>query len=124
MNFTYAGLPGWVFEPTGAAEFFEDNDDWGNETLKQDPLYTVELHVSYDISPAWWMAADYYYHGGGETKVGGVKNGDELVTHSLGGSVAFGLSPNHQLLASYQYDVDVHQGVQAQVVAFRFMYAF
>ncbi|MBE0617777.1 MAG: transporter [Proteobacteria bacterium] len=93
-------------------------------TLKQDPLYTIELHASYELSPAWWIAADYYWHGGGETELDGVKADDSQNNHTLGASTAFGLSPNHQLLISYQYDVDVESGPQYQTVAARFMYAF
>ena len=70
------------------------------------------------------MAVDYYGHFDGETNIAGVDSDDEVKTHTLGATAAFGLSPNHQLVASYQYDVKVEEGVQAQVVAFRFMYAF
>ncbi|GAB4264425.1 MAG: hypothetical protein Kow0092_16130 [Deferrisomatales bacterium] len=125
LNFTWGATDKLYAEITGAVQFFEDNDDWvGGSKLEQDPLYTVELHLSYDISPAWWVAADYYWHGGGETKVDGVDQNDDQNNHTLGGSLAFGLAPSYQLIFSYQHDIEVDAGPKYQTMVLRFMYVF
>jgi hypothetical protein len=124
FNFTQ-GIGDKLFvELTGAAQFSQKNSDFGDTTLEQDPLITIEAHASYDVAKALTVAANYWGHFGGETKVGGKTQDDKMSNHTLGASLHYGLAPSNQLLVSYQYDVKVEEGPQYQTVALRFLHAF
>lgn len=54
----------------GGAFFYTDNDDFGanSGTFKKEPNYYGELHLSYDITPKFWVASSFFYMYGGRTK--------------------------------------------------------
>jgi len=120
-------LPGHnaYFDLTLAGDFFMDNDEFGShdQTLSQDPILTVESHLSYDVTQALFLSADYYYHWGGETSVNGIDGHDEQSTHTVGMTMGLNIVPSVQVLFQYKGDVDVDNGFAAQVFTFRFLYA-
>lgn len=124
LNFTQGIGEKLYVELTGAAQFFQKNKDFGDSELKTDPLFTIEAHASYDVAKFLAIAANYWWHGGGENKIDGVKLDDKIDSHTLGASLHFGLAPSNQLLVSYQYDVKVEEGPQYQTFALRFLHAF
>jgi hypothetical protein len=115
------------FELQLAGVFQTDNDDvsiGGREVEEStDPILKVESHLSYDITKAFYASADYYFHWGGEDTLDGVKQDDELNTHTLGGTLGWNIAPSFQLLLQYKHDVQVDNGPEQQVVLFRFLYA-
>jgi hypothetical protein len=64
-------------EAAFAARFFTDNDNSvGETTLKQDPLYQLQVHLVYDLPKGRWIALDGNYFWGGRTEKNGVRGGD------------------------------------------------
>jgi len=119
------------FDLTLAGDFFLDNDEFGafgphgnGRTLSQDPVLTVESHLSYDLTKEFLIAFDYYYHFGGETSIDGFGNNDDQVSnHRIGFTAGYNIVPSVQLLFQYAHDVDVREGALAQQLTFRFLYA-
>lgn len=111
---------------TGNVEFYTDNDSYTSAdlTLEQDPVYTLETHLSYDINDSFFISADYYYHNGGETTVAGVKQGDDQNDHTA--QLTLGLWPakNYQFLIQYGEDLKVENGVKANTFGIRLLYLF
>jgi hypothetical protein len=54
-------------EVSAAAAFFTRNDDFLGGTLEQDPLYSVQAHLVYQMRIGIWAAVDATYYGGGAT---------------------------------------------------------
>ncbi|MBI5014960.1 MAG: transporter [Deltaproteobacteria bacterium] len=124
LNFSQGIGDKLYVEVTGASQFTQKNKDWGDSEKEVAPAITIEAHASYDVAKALTVAANYWAHFGGETKIDGDKQDDKLNNHTLGVSLHYGLAPSNQLLVSYQYDVKVKEGPQYQTLALRFLHAF
>ena len=56
----------WSFEFAAGVRIFADNDDYvGDVTFSQDPLYNLQAHITYDLSPRQWLSLDGNYFFGG-----------------------------------------------------------
>ncbi len=61
-------LSKWVLEFAAGVRFFSDNDDYfGDMTFSQDPLYNLQAHMIYDLSPRQWLSLNANYFFGGAT---------------------------------------------------------
>ena len=62
----------WRFEVAGTAWIYTDNTDFfGGQTLDQDPLYALQVHVIYIVRPGFWASLSWGYADGGTTRVDG-----------------------------------------------------
>ena len=62
----------WTLEAIAGAWFFEDNDDFfGGRHREQEPLASVQAHVSYTFRPRLWLAFNATYYDGGRSTVDG-----------------------------------------------------
>jgi hypothetical protein len=62
----------WLLEAYAGAWWFEDNDDFfGGQLREQDPLASIQVHVSYTFKPRLWLAMNTTYYEGGQTTVNG-----------------------------------------------------
>jgi hypothetical protein len=111
---------------TAAYEMYGDNDDpfGGQDKLEQDGLLTLEVHLSHDITKSFYVAADYFYHFGGETTLDGVDQNNEQDNHALQATLGFGIADNYQLLIQYRNDFIVDSGPKVDTFGARFLYAF
>jgi hypothetical protein len=67
----------WAFEFYAGVWLFTDNNDFfGGQVKKQDPLAAYQVHVVYTVRPRLWAAFDFTYYAGGSTTVNGVQNND------------------------------------------------
>jgi hypothetical protein len=63
----------WLLEASAGVWYFGDNNDFlGSQRREQDPLASVQTHVSYNFRPRLWLGADATYYDGGRTSVNGV----------------------------------------------------
>ena len=70
----YQPLGPWSLELYGGAWFYTDNDDFlGRFRREQEPIATLQAHVSYTFRPGLWLAADATYYAGGRTTINGVQ---------------------------------------------------
>lgn len=139
LNFTqgFEVIPGHnaYFEVTLGLDEYTSNKKFGaayglgNSTLKQDPLFTVESHVSYDITKSVFASLDYYGHFGGKWKVEPVSIPFINTIHgsvgrnSLGVSLAYSFAPGFQLMLQYRGDVSVENGPRLNIFLARFLWA-
>ena len=80
----------WTLEGKAAATFYTDNDDFlGGNTLSQDPLYSLQVHLIYGFRSGIWASVDATYFTGGRTTVNGVLNSDLQQNWRIGGTLAF-----------------------------------
>jgi hypothetical protein len=83
----------------GITFFTNNNDFFGGKTLKQDPIYSLQGHLIYEFSPAFWAAFDSTYYAGGRTTIDG-EQGPEPENVRLGMTAALSLS-RHQSIKLY-----------------------
>jgi hypothetical protein len=73
--------------------FYTNNGDFfGGNTLQQDPLYSVQAHVSYDFGRGVWGAVDGTYYLGARTTINGISENNMQENSRVG--VTFALPVN------------------------------
>jgi hypothetical protein len=89
-----------IVELIPAIAFFTKNDDFlAGKTLEQDPIYSVQGHLIYEFSPAFWAALDTTYYAGGRTTIDGEKD-QKQESVRLGLTTALSMS-RHQSIKLY-----------------------
>jgi hypothetical protein len=83
----------WVVDAYINAYFFTDNTAYrGVEVLHQEPLPSLEAHISYNLTRSFWASLDTRYAFRGETVVDGVEQQNAQQSLIMGGEAHW--SPN------------------------------
>jgi hypothetical protein len=91
-----------TIEVIPSVTFYGDNDDpFRGDTVAQDPLFTLEAHVTHNISRAVWVSADLYALSGGGTETDGVSDDNSKYSVGLGATVNVALSKSSSIKATY-----------------------
>ena len=87
-----------TLELSGGVTFYTTNDDYyGGKTLKQDPVYSTQAHITYDFGRGVWCALDGTYDYGGRTTVSGVQSDDLQGNSRVGGTLALPLNRHNSV---------------------------
>jgi hypothetical protein len=106
--------------------FYGDNDDSILEsTLSQDPMYTVEAHITRDITPEIFVSLDYFIQRIGDSTLAGLPSGVAHTSDSLGATIGYMLNAQAQLQLRYSgtLNPDAAQGeLEAKMFQFNINY--
>ena len=70
-------LGSWIVEGSAAATFYTDNNAFdGGNTRQQDPIYSIQLHLTYNFPRNIWLAVSSTYYNGGRTTIADKSNAD------------------------------------------------
>lgn len=102
-------------------DIYTDNDDYGPSklTLEQDPIYYVNTHLIYDVNPATYVSADYYYEYGGETTIAHMDQDNERNDHYLQFTFAQMVTPTLQVMVKYKTPLEIENGSRASTFGIR-----
>jgi hypothetical protein len=108
-----------TFEITPAVMLFSDNDDAPGAAgvIEQDPLFTVEAHVTRNINAGNWLSLDALYTRGGETTTDGTA--DDNVREALGLGATWNVAFSRQTSLKITYGTNVYandDGGEGQMV--------
>jgi len=81
----------------GVFIFTKNSDYFGGHTLEQDPLYTTQVHATYNFGGGVWAALSGTNDFGGRTKVDGVKNDDQENNWRVGATLALPVNRNYSI---------------------------
>jgi hypothetical protein len=89
----------WTFEAYAGVWLFEDNDAYytGKSVREQDPIASVQAHVSYTFRPRLWLALDATYFEGGQTTLDGVPRDDKQANSRVGFALSLPLGARQSL---------------------------
>lgn len=76
---------------------FGGNDDYVSGVREQEPLFTTQLHLSYNLSPRAWAAFDATFYSGGGAKVNGTEPVDRLSNTRFGGTMSVPIARRQSL---------------------------
>ena len=83
----------WEVDGYINAYFFTDNTSYrGVEVLHQEPLPGLEAHLSYSVTPGFWMSLDSRYAFRGETVVNGLEQNNTQENLTVGAEASW--TPN------------------------------
>jgi len=75
----------WFIEGYAGVWLFTDNSNYyGGARREQEPVGTLQSHISYTFRPRLWLAFDLTYYAGGRTAVNGVYNDDRQSNSRVG----------------------------------------
>jgi len=118
----------WL-EVAGNITLFADNPDANDANNRstsssRNPILGGETHLSVDVTKQLMVSADYYYQYGGETSLHGTWQKDWVDTHTLGFTAAYMLASNVQLMAHFNTDLSVYNGVRQNEIGTRLAFWF
>jgi len=88
-----------------AVWFFGTNDDFVGQTLKTDPMFQLDAHLTRDFSEHFWASLDAAWYAGGRASINGVP-GEAL--SNLGFGFTFGYQINDNLNVTFGYKSTVN----------------
>ena len=104
----YAGV--WLF--TANQDFFP-----GGQERTQDPLFTLQGHVSYTVRPRLWLAANATWYAGGRSQVNDGAPSDSVNNSRLGVTASVPLSQRQSIKFSYGDGIIVRSGTNFRTLA-------
>jgi Putative MetA-pathway of phenol degradation len=85
---------------------FGDNTDYfGGQTLKTDPLFQLDAHLTRDFTQNIWGALDASWYSGGQASINGVA-GEKLNNVALGLTLGYTINDNINLTLGYKATVN------------------
>ena len=73
---------------TGVTVYTTNDNYFGGKTREQYPIYSAQVHVTYDFGGGVWGALNGTYYQGGRTTVDGVRGNDVLGNSRVGATLA------------------------------------
>ena len=88
----------WTLEASADAAFYTDNNDFDNgKTREQAPIYSTQLHVTYNFPYNIWAAISATYFTGGRTTIEGVTSDDLQQNWRTGFTLALPINRYHSI---------------------------
>jgi hypothetical protein len=88
-----------------AVWFFGTNDDYVGQTLKTDPLFQLDAHLTRDLTEHLWGSLDGVWYYGGRSSVDGVE-GEKRNNLGLGLTLGYTINDNLNLTVGYKSTVN------------------
>ena len=98
-EFGYSSVRGkWILDAAAGVWLFTTNSDgFGGTTIKQNPITSVQGHLSYNLKGGMWLALDANYFGGGRISVDGVDAAELQENSRIGLTLSVPLHRPHSL---------------------------
>lgn len=96
-----------TLEVSPSLSVFSDNDDYLGKTVKQDPIFAIETHLTRDITRKAFISLDYsWISGGSQTQTSNntgaaMPETSDLDAHMFGISLGFQINHNINLLCRH-----------------------
>jgi hypothetical protein len=102
----------WIADAYAGAWLFTDNPSFypGAARRAQDPLASVQGHLSYTIARRTWAAVDGTWYWGGSSSTNGGPPSARMSNKRLGSILALGVTPRQSLKLSYSYGASTRVG--------------
>jgi len=115
----------WIVEGMVGIWLFTDNTDFsGGSTREQDPIASVQAHLTYRFSRRIWLAGDANFYRGGRTTVDGERHLDIQRNARVGWTFSWALNQHHALRASVSRGAYTTIGGDFTGVALGYNYAW
>jgi len=101
----YSSIRGpWIFEAAIGVWFFTDNTEFVGSTRSQDPIGSLQAHLTYNFPNRMWLAVSANFYTGGQTAIDGA-DADDLQKNSR-----FGLAWSLPLGGPHSLKIAAHTG--------------
>ena len=105
-----------TLELSTGVRFYTDNNNFlDGRTLEVNPLYSVQAHLIYSITPGIWLGLDGLYYTGGRGTIDGRK-GESLEDARIGLTLALPVNRNNSIKLYASTDVYTKTGTESDVL--------
>jgi len=106
----------WTLDLIGDVTLYGENDEFGasKATMKQDPSVQLQGFLRYQLAANWDLRGGLSHTFGGETKVGGVNQDDQIKTSKFTLGTSWFVAPTLQFSVNYGRDIEVENGFEEQ----------
>jgi hypothetical protein len=118
--------PGYMssFELIPSVWLFADNDDFVGQTLKNDPLWQIEAHLTHDFTSRFFGSLDALYRSGFQSEINGMKVGDDVDVGNVGFTFNFQVTDNLTMRTSYLSNVFGDDNLDNSILKMMFAYGW
>jgi hypothetical protein len=88
-----------------AVWFFGENDNYVGQTLKTDPLFQLDAHLTRDFTERLWGSLDAVWYNGGRATINGVQ-GEKLNNIGVGLTLGYTINDNLNLTVGYKSTIN------------------
>ncbi|HEY7655359.1 MAG TPA: transporter, partial [Burkholderiales bacterium] len=88
-----------------AVWLFGTNDNYVGQTLKTDPMFQLDAHLTRDFTETFWGSIDAAYYSGGKSSINGVE-GKKLDNFGFGLTFGYQINENVNLTFGYKSTVN------------------
>ena len=89
-----------------AVWMFGDNTDYVGQTLKTDPMFQLDAHLTRDFTEQLWGSLDMAWYSGGQASINGITQGNKLNNLGLGLTLGYTINDNLNLTLGYKSTVN------------------
>ncbi len=116
----------WDLDVYGAAQFFTTNGSFypGSSTRSQEPLASIQGHVSYTLRQRLWVAFDATWYGGGSTITDGGAPSERQANSRVGGTMSMPLKKGQSLKITYSSGVSGRIGSKFNTLGVGWQYVW
>ena len=104
----YTGI--WLF--TNNESFYP-----GSSVRSQNPLYVLQLDISYNVNPLMWAAIDVTYYIGGQSSINNVHNNDREDNVRVGATLNLPLNKKNSLKFAYSTGAIIRFGADFSTIS-------
>ena len=113
----------WIVETYLEAWFFTVNNNFfGGNELKQNPLGAVKVHLIRSLPNSWWFAIDAGYGLGGKTFLNGEERNTRISSFRFGLNLAVPLGMQHTVRLTAVSGVRLERGPDFDAITFSYQY--
>jgi hypothetical protein len=112
------------FELIPAVWLFAENDDFLGQTLENDPLWSLEAHLTHDFTRSFFGSLDMLVQNGFESKIDGTGQGEKLELGNLGFALNYQVTDNVTTRVGFSSNVFGDENIETSVVRLQFVYAW
>ena len=94
-----------TLEVLPAVWFFGTNEDYVGQTLKTDPMFQLDAHLTRDLTEHLWGSLDGAWYNGGKSTINGVA-GEKLNNLGVGLTLGYQINDNLNLTVSYKSTIN------------------
>ncbi len=109
----------WDFDFYTGVWLFTENSSFypGNSTRRQDPLPTLQAHVSYTVRPRLWVAFDSTWYGGGASHINDGPPSGQLNNSRIGVTLSLPMGKRQSVKIGYGVGATARSGANFSGVA-------